>query len=127
MTIKELENYVLILEQRVEDKVQEVETKVKSRSRPWWILAVAAVVLFVVLWFTVLRKQPESEALKALKEQQKKLDELSNQQKQQAEENRLRDSTLQADFKRNSAERSQSVSNYKKQSNDKINRIPDYH
>jgi hypothetical protein len=117
MTPKEIETYVDL-------RIQEV----KSHSRNWLIAAGVAVVLFVVLWFTVLRKQPESEALKALKEQQEKLDELSNQQKQQAEENRLRDSTLQADFKRNSAERSQNVSNYKKQSNGKIEHFnsPDF-
>jgi uncharacterized coiled-coil protein SlyX len=58
MTSKELENYVLLMEQRLEDRV---ETVYKSHSNKWWIVSVVGLILFIVLFFTVFRKQPSTD------------------------------------------------------------------
>jgi hypothetical protein len=115
MTPKEIETYVDL-------RIQEV----KSHSRNWLIVAVIACVLAIGLSIIGFRRidtmQQDNNGI------QSKFDELSRQQKEIAEQDKIRDSTLQADFKRNSAERSQSVSNYKKQSNGKIEHFnsPDF-
>lgn len=60
MTANEIYTQVLIIEQRLEDKI-------KSHSKNWyWLIAVGtAIILFIVLFFTVFKKQkPTDEAYK---------------------------------------------------------------
>jgi septal ring factor EnvC (AmiA/AmiB activator) len=60
MTIKELENYVLLTEQRLETEVDSVATQAKafvaSKSRNWIIAAGVAFVLLVVLFIVAFIK-----------------------------------------------------------------------
>jgi hypothetical protein len=57
MTIKDLENYLLFHEQKVQDFV-------KSRSRNWLIAAGVAFVLLIVLFIVVLRKTQTNDSYK---------------------------------------------------------------
>jgi Co/Zn/Cd efflux system component len=95
---------------------------------PLWVKILAGVVIVLVIlevWWT-FKKSSANETI--LQNQQSELKKLSQQQKEIAEQDRLRDSTRWADFEKNNAQRNNQVSNYKKQSNDKINIInsPDF-
>jgi hypothetical protein len=57
MTIKDLENYLLFHEQKVQDFV-------KSRSRNWLIAAGVAFVLLIVLFIVVFRKTQTNDSYK---------------------------------------------------------------
>jgi hypothetical protein len=57
MTTKDLENYLLFHEQKVQDFV-------KSRSRNWLIAAGVAFVLLIVLFIVVLRKTQTNDSYK---------------------------------------------------------------
>lgn len=102
----------------------------KIKQLGWIMLAAigAAALIGFILFITILKKSPENQTLNILKQQQQFFDSLSKEQKKTAEQDRLRDSTNWDTFIKNSTQRNLNVSNYRKQSNDKIEHFsnPDF-
>jgi type II secretory pathway component PulM len=117
MTIKELQTHL-----------QAQIDRLKTRSRNWLIAAGVALVLAIILLFTVFKKQKEDETLTVLKQQQEQLDRISQEQKKTAEQDRLRDSVYWATYMSNSKQREGQLSTSKKKADEIINRInqPDF-
>lgn len=51
-TVKDISNYVLIMEQRLEDRI-------KAHSRNWLIAAGVATIVLILLFFTLFKKQKQ--------------------------------------------------------------------
>lgn len=109
-------------------ELDKIKAMITTKSRNWLIAFGLAVILLIILLVVVFRKNKENASLTMLKEQQQKLDELTKQQKQIAEQDRLRDSIYWDTYLKNTKAREGQLSTEKKKTNEIINRInqPDF-